>query len=227
MKIEKKITIAIDGPAGAGKSTVSKAVARALGYTLVDTGAIYRSVALLAKRSGISWEDEAGLATLVGGLSVSFSFEGDANLISVNGEDLSASIRVPAISQGASMVSQHPQVRAGLLALQRTLAGEGGAVLEGRDIGTVVFPEAPVKVFLDASPEVRATRRTKELQANGSPSNYDKILQEIQDRDHRDRTRSVAPLVPAKDAIEIDCSSMSAAEVIEQILGIVNQVVSS
>ena len=227
MRSDHKITIAIDGPAGAGKSTVSKAVARALGYTLVDTGAVYRSVALLAQRAGISWEDENSLATLIEQLSISFTFEGEKNLILVNEEDLSTLIRVPDISKGASIVSKHPLVRQGLLNIQRTLAGAGGAVLEGRDIGTVVFPDAPVKIFLDASPEVRAQRRTEELNAKGSTASYETILKEIQERDYRDRSRTVAPLIPADDAILLDSSSLSASEVIAQILDTVARVTAS
>jgi cytidylate kinase len=222
MTTDKRITIAIDGPAGAGKSTVSRGVARALGYSLVDTGAIYRSVALMAERDGISWEDQSGLAQLVERLDIDFTFVGESNRISVNGEDLSALIRTPDISRGASIVSRHPMVRAGLLTLQRAFAGEGGTVLEGRDIGTVVCPDAPVKVFLDASPEVRARRRVDELVEKGLAAKFEEVLEEIRDRDDRDRNREHAPLKAADDATLLDSSSISAEQVIEKILKLVD-----
>jgi len=225
MSSSKKIAIAIDGPAGAGKSTVSRAVARALGYSLVDTGAIYRSVALLASRSGIDWQNETALAEIVATMEVSFAFEEDANRVTVNGEDVSEWIRTPEISRGASEVSKFPAVRSGLLEVQRKLAGSGGAVLEGRDIGTVVFPDAPVKIFLDASCEVRAKRRFDELQAKGSNESYDQILTDIQERDQRDRTREIAPLKAADDAIVVDSSELSAESVIQRILDVVEGVV--
>ncbi|HET6344693.1 MAG TPA: (d)CMP kinase, partial [Myxococcota bacterium] len=150
---KRGITVAIDGPAGAGKSTVAKEVARSLGYSLVDTGAIYRSVALLASRQGVAWDDDAGLEPIVKSLAIAFEFQDGVNRVFLAGEDVTDSIRTNDISKGAAAVSVRPLVRAGLLELQRRLAGEGGAVLEGRDIGTVVFPEAPIKFFLDASDE--------------------------------------------------------------------------
>jgi cytidylate kinase len=227
MTTDKRITIAIDGPAGAGKSTVSKGVARALGYSLVDTGAIYRSLALVAERSGVSWEDEKGLAALVAGLVIDFTFVEETNRISVNGENLSDLIRTPNISRGASMVSRHPRVRAGLLSMQRTFAGAGGTVLEGRDIGTVVFPDAPVKVFLDASPEVRAQRRVDELVGKGVAAKFEEILKEIRDRDDRDRNREHAPLKAADDATLLDSSHLSAEQVINKILQLVEAALGS
>lgn len=218
MKSSKRIAIAIDGPAGAGKSTVSKAVAQALNYSLVDTGAIYRSVAFLAKQQNTSWQDEQGLAQIIAEMTIQFAFHDNINRVTLNGKDVSSLIRSPEISKGASVVSQLPAVRAGLLALQRGLAGNGGAVLEGRDIGTVVFPDAPVKIFLDASSSVRAQRRFDELSAKGEAASYEEIHQEIEARDKRDRTREIAPLKPAKDAILIDSSDLSPKLVVERIL---------
>ncbi len=227
MTTNKRITIAIDGPAGAGKSTVSKGVARALGYSLVDTGAIYRSLALVAERKGVSWEDEAGLAQLVAALDIEFTFVKETNHITVNGEDLSPLIRTPKISRGASIVSRHPLVREGLLAVQRAFASEGCTVLEGRDIGTVVFPDAPVKVFLDASPEVRAQRRVDELIEKGLSAQFDEVLAEIRDRDDRDRNRKHAPLKAADDATLLDSSFISAEQVIQEILDLVDAALKS
>ena len=213
-------TIAIDGPAGAGKSTVSKAVARALGYTLVDTGAIYRSVALVASRQGVSWDDEDALGQLVGGLDISFSFDEETNRVFLGEEEVTTAIREHEMSAGASKVSRHPKVRAGLLELQRRLAGQGGAVLEGRDIGTVVCPDAEVKVFLDASAEERARRRQSELESRGENADYATILHDIEERDRRDRERDTAPLKAAEDAHVLDSTELSADEVIEAIIGL-------
>ena len=214
-------TVAIDGPAGAGKSTVSKAVAKALGYTLVDTGAIYRSVALMAQRQDVDWDDEEGLAGVVGQLDISFSFDEDVNRVFVAGEEVTSAIRVHLISTGASRVSSHPRVRAGLLELQRRLAGQGGAVLEGRDIGTVVCPDAEVKVFLDASAEERARRRQSELRSRGEQAEFDTILRDIEERDRRDRERATAPLKAAEDAHVLDSTKLTVDEVIEAIVALV------
>ena len=213
-------TIAIDGPAGAGKSTVSKAVARSLGYTLVDTGAIYRSVALVASRQGVSWDDEDALALLVNSLEISFSFDEETNRVYLGQEEVTAAIREHEMSAGASKVSRHPKVRAGLLELQRKLAGLGGAVLEGRDIGTVVCPDAEVKVFLDASAQERARRRQSQLESRGEKADYDTILHDIEERDRRDRERDTAPLKAADDAHILDSTELSAEEVIEAIIGL-------
>lgn len=213
------ITVAIDGPAGAGKSTVAREVARALGYTLVDTGAIYRTVALLAQRRGIAFNDDAALAPLVEGLDIHFHFEDGVNRVEVAGEDVTNAIRTPQMSMGASAVSARQVVRAGLLELQRRLAGEGNAVLEGRDIGTVVCPHAQVKVYLDAHPAERAHRRHQELeQRGGEVPPYDQVLAEVKQRDAQDMGREHAPLRPAPDALILDSTQKGVEEVVAAIV---------
>src|SRR6185436_10821804 len=163
------LVVAIDGPAGAGKSTAAKMLAERLGYALLDTGAIYRTLALLARREGVDWGDGPGVARLAQDLDIKFAFEGGANHVFLRGADISREIRAPEISDGASRVSALPEVREALLDLQRRLGAAGGVVVEGRDIGTVVFPAAQAKFFLTASPEIRARRRTDELRAAGKP----------------------------------------------------------
>jgi len=213
--------VAIDGPAGAGKSTAARRLAARLGFAMVDTGAIYRSVALAARRAGIAFTDDAGLARLLPGLRIRFEPPpaGDpaaGQRVLLDGEDVSAQIRTPEMSLGASAVSARPVVRAGLLELQRRLAlapGNRGAVLEGRDIGTVVFPEADAKFFLTAAPEVRARRRCDELGARGEAAPYERVLAEQRQRDRDDAERAVAPLKPAADAVLVDTSGMDLAAV--------------
>jgi len=217
-KRSQGLVVAIDGPAGAGKSTVSRRVAQALSYRLLDTGAIYRSVALCARRKGVSWDDGAAVAEVAAALDIDFAWQGDLNKVLVAGEDVSSAIRTPEISQGASVVSAHPPVRAALLDLQRRLGATGGVVAEGRDIGTVVFPDAEAKIFLTASPEIRARRRCDELTAAGQEASYEATLAEIRERDERDSGREVAPLVPADDAVHVDSSALPLAEVIDAVL---------
>lgn len=213
-----KLVIAIDGPAGAGKSTVSKAVAAVLDLTLVDTGAIYRSVAYTAKQSGVAWDDEAGLAKIVADLQINFRMQDGQNHVFLEGEDVSQAIRTPEMSEGASKVSSVGVVRDGLLELQRTLAGAQGAVLEGRDIGTVVCPDAPLKIFLVATAEERARRRLAQMEDGGQSGKYEEVLADILARDKRDSERSQAPLKPAQDAVHLDCTSMSIQQVIDSIV---------
>lgn len=210
----KQIVVAIDGPAGAGKSTASKRLALALGYSLLDTGALYRAVALISKRKGVAWSDEKKLAKLAAKLDIRFSFDGTVNKVFLGKKDVSADIRTPEISSGASQVSAHPKVREALLDLQRSLGKKGGVVAEGRDIGTVVFPEADAKFFLTASDEVRARRRYIELRAQGKAVDFDRTLAEIRNRDKRDSGRDVAPLKAANDAILMDSSKLSADAVV-------------
>ena len=211
--------VAIDGPAGAGKSTVARELARRLGFTIVDTGAIYRAVALAAQRAGIGWEDDAALARLLdGGLEISFAPAGDGQRVLLHGEDVTAAIRTPEISRGASVVSARPVVRQKLLGLQRQL-GRGavrGAVLEGRDIGTVVFPDADVKFFLTANDEARAARRHAELLDKGLPVPLGEVLADQRRRDKDDSERAIAPLKPAPDAVVIDTTGMDPGEVVER-----------
>ncbi len=208
--------VAIDGPAGAGKSTVSKLLARRMGFALVDTGAIYRCVALMAKREGLAYDDDTRLGELLGRVHIHFQVVGEENRVFLGGQDVSAEIRTPEVSMAASQVSGRPVVRAGLLQLQRRLALESGkgAILEGRDIGTVVFPDADVKFFLAASPEVRARRRFEELFQKGVESTLEEVLADQMKRDRDDSARAVAPLKAAEDAIHVDSSSIPLSEVV-------------
>jgi cytidylate kinase len=215
--------VAIDGPAGAGKSTVSRRVAERLGYRLVDTGALYRAIALRASEDGISFSDGPRLGELGAGLELGFEMKGDVPRLHIDGRDRSDDIRTPEISQGASIVSQHPEVRAALLDLQRRLGAEGGVVLEGRDIGTVVFPDAEVKIFLTASDRERARRRQMELKARGANTELETVLSEMRERDHRDSSRPLAPLRVADDAIHVETTGLSLDEVVEQVVEIVKR----
>jgi cytidylate kinase len=208
--------VAIDGPAGAGKSSVSKLLARRMGFALVDTGAIYRCVALMARREGIAFDDDARLGELLGRVHIHFQVVGEENRVFLGGQDVSSDIRTPENSMAASQVSSRPVVRAGLLQLQRRLALESGkgAILEGRDIGTVVFPDADVKFFLEASPEVRARRRYEELFQKGVESTLEEVLADQMKRDRDDAARAVAPLKAAEDAIRMDSSAVPLSEVV-------------
>jgi cytidylate kinase len=221
--------VAIDGPAGAGKSTAARAVAARLGFAMVDTGAIYRTVALAATRRGIALDDDAGLSGLLPGIEIHFApppAAGAAQRVLLGDEDVSQEIRTPAMSLGASRVSGRPVVRAGLLELQRRLALDAenaGAVLEGRDIGTVVFPDADAKFFVTASPDERARRRFAELQAKGDPSRYEDVLADQLRRDRQDSERAIAPLRPAADATVVDTSGVPLEAVIDRLVGAVRE----
>ncbi|MBC7795012.1 MAG: (d)CMP kinase [Clostridia bacterium] len=221
--MSRGLTVAIDGPAGAGKSTVSKAVADALDYRLVDTGAIYRSVALLAQRRNVSLDDDVALAEIVDKLEIDFAMADGVNRVTVFGEDVTDLIRTPDISRAASDVSTRPVVRRGLLELQRRLAGSGGAVLEGRDIGTMVCPEAPLKFFLDADPEERARRRFEELKTRGKDTTLEHVMNEMNARDAQDQGREHAPLKVADDAVVLDSTALSPTEVVKRIVEAVRQ----
>jgi cytidylate kinase len=215
--------VAIDGPAGAGKSTVAKTLARRLGYTFLDSGALYRAGAWAARRRGIAWSDGRGLGQFIHDLDIRFDGRDDANRITVDGEDVTEEIRRPEISEGASQVSAFNEVRAGLLALQRRIGASGRVVAEGRDIGTVVFPDARAKFFLTAPIEERARRRAAELAASGRPQDFDVVLAEMRLRDQRDSTRAIAPLRRAKDAIEIDTASLTPEEVVGRMAALVRE----
>jgi cytidylate kinase len=219
----KRPVVAIDGPAGAGKSTVARLVAERLGYVLLDTGALYRTVALAAERAGVPWDDADAVSAhaekLARERAVQLERAPDGTLRSMlSGEDVSGSIRTLSIGQGASKVSAVPGVRAALLALQRNAGEGGGVVLEGRDIGTVVFPDAEVKVFLTASVEVRARRRFEELVGRGERPEMERVREEVIERDQRDSTRAVAPLKQAPDAIVLDSSALEVSDVVGQIV---------
>ncbi len=221
--------VAIDGPAGAGKTTVTRRVAERLGYVLVGTGALYRCVALSAQRRGIAWSDTEAVGALAHDLAardaIRFS-SGDAGQqrVLLEGADVSTAIRAEDIGQGASKVSAMPEVRRALLDMQRAAGADGGVVLEGRDIGTVVLPDAEAKFFLTASVDVRARRRFDELRASGAEALLDQVRTEVIERDRRDSTRPVAPLKRACDALLIDSSSMSIDEVVDAIVQRVREV---
>lgn len=212
--MSRRVVVTIDGPAGAGKSTVAKRLAARLGYGLLDTGAIYRSVALVARRQEIPWSEGARLGELARALQIRFELQGDVNHVLVADEDLTSEIRSPEISQGASRVSGHPEVRDALLELQRRLGSGGGVVVEGRDTGTVVFPTAEAKFFLTASPEIRATRRVEELRAAGKEVDYETTVREIRERDKLDSERPVAPMIAAPDAVHVDSSGLPLDQVV-------------
>lgn len=221
--------VAIDGPAGAGKTTVTRRVAAALGYLLVDTGAIYRSVALAAARAGLAFSDAEGVGALAHALAareaIRFEPSGDGGQrVLLDGEDVSTAIRTQTIAEGASQVSAIPAVRAALLDMQRRAGAAGGVVLEGRDIGSVVFPDAEAKFYLTASVEIRAQRRMTELRERGEAAELEVIAREVRERDLRDSTRPVAPLVQAPDALLVDSSGLGVDEVVEQIVARVREV---
>jgi cytidylate kinase len=209
--------VAIDGPAGAGKSTTARMLAERLGYSLLDTGAIYRALALTARAAGVSWQDGPGVATLAAQLDIRFRFLEGVNRVYLGAADVTTDIRAPEISDGASRVSALPEVRAALLELQRRLGADGGVVVEGRDVGTVVFPEAGAKFFLTATATERAHRRATELRAAGRVVDDQAVLNDIVTRDERDTNRAVAPLRKADDAVQVDSDSMSPTEVVDQL----------
>lgn len=215
------INIAIDGPSGAGKSTIAKAIAKKLEYVYVDTGALYRSIALHMIRKGVDVKDEEKVVENLEGLDVKLGYVDGTQRVILNGEDVSELIRTPEISMGASAVSAIPKVREFLFDLQQNIAKENNIIMDGRDIGTVVLPNADVKIFLTASAEKRAERRFKELSEKGDPSTYEEVLEDIIKRDYNDTHREIAPLKKAEDAVEVDSSEMTLDEVVECISGIV------
>lgn len=213
----KSLLITIDGPAGAGKTTVSRSLAQSLGYRYIDTGALYRGVAFEAKSHGIHHDDDKGLEHLCGILDIKFVAGKDGTRLIVNDSDITDQIRTSEITMLASAVSARSVVRNYLLDLQKDMGKEKGVVFEGRDMGTVVFPDADVKFYLDASCKTRALRRYKELSPKSSIT-LEKIERDIKDRDKNDSTRALAPLKPAKDAIIIDSTDLSVKEVVELML---------
>jgi cytidylate kinase len=214
--------VAIDGPAGAGKSTAARQLAERLGYLLVDTGALYRGVALAAFERGVDWDDGDALGALIDGLELAFERDEHGGLmLTIDGLDRSADIRAPHISTGASRVSRHAQVRRTLLGLQRKLGTPGGVVLEGRDIGTVVFPDAEVKIFLTASDEARARRRHAELVRAGHEADLERVLDDIRERDRLDSEREISPLRAADDAVVVDTSDTALDQVLDQLEALV------
>ena len=220
----KTYSIAIDGPAGAGKSTIAKALAKELGYHYVDTGAIYRTVAYFLDLLGVSPKDVDGVERYIDELTIEIEYdeEGKQHMI-MNGMDVSDEIRTQEISQKASLVSAHKVVRDVLLDMQRDVARKHNVIMDGRDIGTVVLPKATVKIFLTASAEVRAKRRTDELLAKGQKANYQQTLKDIQQRDYQDMNRPIAPLKQAKDAVLLDTSDLDIKGVVAAMKKIVGE----
>lgn len=216
------INVAIDGPAGAGKSTIAKAAAKALGYIYVDTGALYRTVALGAVRAGVLDSDD-GIAALLPNLRVELKFVDGSQHVYLNGEDVSDLIRTPEISMGASKVSAVPAVRAFLLDLQRDLAKKNNVIMDGRDIATVVLPNAQVKIFLSATPECRARRRYKELLEKGQTVTYEEVLADVNRRDYQDSHREIAPLKPSADSIMADTSELDLQQSTDLIINIIRE----
>ena len=210
----KYISVAIDGPSGAGKSTVARAAAAKLGYVYVDTGAMYRSIGLAVCRRGIAGENTAGIIATLPEITIQLTYQDGAQHVLLNGEDVSEAIRTPEISYYASKVSAVPEVRRFLLETQRNMAKNGNILMDGRDIGTVILPDAPVKIFLTASPESRAERRYKELIEKGQQVTMESVL---------DMTRAVAPLKQADDAVLLDTSSLTLEESIAAVLRIIRE----
>ena len=220
----KTYSIAIDGPAGAGKSTIARRLAKELGYYYVDTGAIYRTVAYFLDLLGVSPKDVDGVERYIDELTVKIEYDEDGvQHMIMNGMDVTNDIRTQDISQKASLVSAHAVVRDVLLDMQRDVAKAHNVIMDGRDIGTVVLPKADVKIFLTASPEVRAKRRTDELTAKGQKANFDQILKEIQQRDYQDTHRPIAPLKMAKDSVKVDTSELDIEGVVAAIREIVGR----
>jgi cytidylate kinase len=217
----KKLTIAIDGPSGAGKSTVAQSLAKRMGYVYIDTGAMYRSVALKVKEKGISPEDESALNELASSLHITFVTKGDQTHVFCDGEDITSAIRTPEISRLASSISKQKEVRKSLVQFQRKMGKEGGVILEGRDIGTVVFPDADVKFYLDADSDERVRRRYHEMVQKGIQVDFKETREELVQRDHDDMHRTHSPLKKAKDALWIDSTHRSVEEVVEEMVSIV------
>ncbi len=221
--MDKHFSVAIDGPSGAGKSTIARAAAARFGFIYVDTGAIYRTVGLAAARAGLPLGAEQDVLKLLPGLDIAFGYgEDGAQHMYLNGEDVSGLIRTPEISMRASEVSAMPEVRACLLDMQRKMAESHSVIMDGRDIGTIVLPNASLKIFLTASPERRAERRYLELREKGATDSYDEVLRDIIKRDKNDSSRAAAPLKRADDAIEVDTSELSLDESIERICALIS-----
>ncbi len=209
---------AIDGPGGAGKSTVARAVAKKLGFLYVDTGALYRAIGLSVYRKGIDPKNRQEVAASLADTKVSLAYKDGVQAVFLHDEDVSSLIRTPEMSMYASAVSAIPEVRAFLFSLQRDIADSNDVIMDGRDIGTVILPDAETKIFLTASPETRARRRLLELQAKGIDAKLEDVLREMNERDKNDSGRDIAPAIPAEDAVHIDTSDLTFDEVVEAVI---------
>ena len=219
---KRRPCIAIDGPVAAGKSTIARLVARALGYTYIDSGAMYRALAWAARRDGVAPGKPEAVSALLSALDIRLTPQSDGlNLVSVDGEDVTDNIRSPEISQLASQLSELPLVRKRMVALQQEIARGGGVVMEGRDIQTVVLPDAEIKIFLIASPEERARRRWLELRARGFDTDLEAVLADIRARDQRDSARAHSPLRPAPDAVRVDTTGLDIQQVTDKVLAVI------
>lgn len=219
------IAVAIDGPAGAGKSTIARTAAEQLGFIYVDTGALYRTIGLAAYRRDIDGTDTAGIIKMLPEISVDLNYQDGVQYVLLDGEDVSSCIRTPQISVYASQVSAIPEVRAYLLDLQRQMAQKRSVIMDGRDIGTVILPNAQVKIFLTASAEARAERRCAELREKGEQVTVQEVLADMQARDEKDTSRAVAPLRQAEDAVCVDTSALTLAQSIEAVLHVIRTVI--
>ncbi len=218
------IAVAIDGPSGAGKSTIARAAAKRLGYLYVDTGAMYRAIGLAVRRAGVLIGETNKVSPVLSGLAIELTYdEQGVQHVLLNGEDVSTQIRTPEMSMYASFVSALPEVRRYLLETQRTIAAKNSVIMDGRDIGTVILPDAPVKIFLTASAEARAQRRLIELQEKGESVTFEEVLSDMIQRDKQDSERSEAPLRQAEDAVLLDTSTLTLEESIEAVLDIIRR----
>ena len=217
------MNVAIDGPAGAGKSTIARAAAKKLGFIYVDTGALYRAVGVYSLRNGLDTENPETVEGTLPHIQVELQFQDGVQHVLLNGEDVSEEIRTPQASMAASAVSAVPAVRRFLFDLQREIAAKNDCIMDGRDIGTVVLPQAEVKIFLTASPETRAMRRFNELQEKGAPDTYEAVPADLKQRDYIDSHRAVAPLKPAEDSVLVDTSALTLPQSVEKVIEVIKE----